>query len=234
MNKSIHFILFVYLFSVVHIVNAQEDILVESHLNEIKGMYVGGQVSTNGYGFDVSYLFSKGFSLRAGFETLDLKAKYNFDENDISYKGDLNYKTGGFFLFADLNFTKNMYLSAGALLNHFNPEIKGKAVSALQYGDISIPASDVGDFNFIISPGYKISPYGGIGLRSFLGKNKRIVTRYEIGAYYIGPPEIEIETSGLLSPTSDPAHGQKEKLEKQLQQYKLYPVLRLGVAIKLF
>jgi hypothetical protein len=50
----------------------------------------------------------------------------------------------------------------------------------------------------------------------------------------MGAPQIEIEASGLIAPTADPAHGQKEKLEQQINQYKFYPVLKMGLAIKLF
>jgi len=52
--------------------------------------------------------------------------------------------------------------------------------------------------------------------------------------YYLGAPNVEIEASGLLAPTADPVHGQKELLERQLSQYKFYPVIKINFAVKLF
>jgi hypothetical protein len=120
------------------------------------------------------------------------------------------------------------------LFNSFNPKITGYAASGLEYGDIIIPPSMVGDFEFTIEPQLKVSPYGSVGFRSFFGKNKRVVLNTELGMYYMGSPEINIEASGLLAPTADPAHGQKETLENQVEQYKFYPVLKLILAVKLF
>ena len=83
MKKTIHFILLIFIICGFQIVSAQNDINVESHFKQIKGMYVGAQISTNGYGFEASYLFNKGLDVRAGWETLNLSTAYNFVENDI-------------------------------------------------------------------------------------------------------------------------------------------------------
>ena len=197
-------------------------------------MYLGGQVSTNGWGFDVRYIFNKTITLKTGLEQLNLSTGLDFNEGDIDYDATLDYKTGGIFLMADFNYTKNLYISAGASLNSLNPQIKGVAVSELQYGDIIIPASMVGDFVFTLTPSMKISPYGGVGFRGFMGTRERVSYFIETGLYYLGAPNVEIEATGLLAPTADPAHSQKELLENQLSQYKFYPVIKFNLAIKLF
>ena len=50
----------------------------------------------------------------------------------------------------------------------------------------------------------------------------------------MGAPQVDIEATGLIAPTADPALGQEEMLEYQIEQYKFYPVLKMGIAIKLF
>lgn len=199
-----------------------------------KGLYFGGVASTNGWGAELRYLFNDKFTVKASYETLYLSSGFDFDENDISYDASVNYKTGGIFLLADYNFIRHLHISGGIVFNSFNPEIKGHSVNDLQYGDIIIPASEVGDFIFTASPELKVSPYVGLGWRSFIGKNERLVFNLGTGIYYMGPPQIEIEATGLLAPTADPSHGQKELLEKQFEQYKFYPVLKLNLAVKLF
>lgn len=197
------------------------------------GFYVGGMATTNGVGAEIKYLFRK-FTLKAGYETLALKTGFEFNEDDISYDATVNYKTGGLSLLADYNFIRHLYLSGGVVFSSFNPQVKGHSVSDVQYGDIVIPAEKVGDFSISFSPELKVSPYLGVGWRSFIGKNKRVVFSMGAGMYYMGSPQVDIEATGLLAPTADPIHGQKELLEKQLEQYKFYPVVKLNLAIKLF
>ncbi len=199
-----------------------------------KGLYVAGQLSTNGWGGDMRYVFNKAITLKLGLERLNLSKNMDYSEGGMEYDAKLNYSTGGVFLIADFNYTKNLYITAGASLNSLNPEIKGVAVSELQYGDIVIPASMVGDFTFSLTPSQRVSPYVGAGFRSFLGAKERVSFYFETGFYYIGAPNVEVEATGLLSPTADPVHGQKELLESQLSQYKFYPVIKINLAIKLF
>lgn len=214
--------------------NGQETTPQSTNNSDFHGLYAGGVASTNGWGGELKYLLTKHFTVKAGFEKLNLSYDFSFDENDIDYDATMDYLTGGIFLLADFNYTKNLYVSGGILFNSFKPELTGTAASSLEFGDISIPASEVGDFHFSLSPDLKISPYGGVGVRSFLGKRKKVALNFETGIYYMGPPQIDIEATGLLAPTADPAHQQKEIFEKQLEQYKFYPVVKLNLAVKLF
>ena len=195
---------------------------------------MGAQGSTNGWGFDARYIFNKTMTVKMAFERLYFSTNLDFSEGDIEYDANLNYKTGGISLLVDFNYTKSLYISAGGAFNSLSPEIKGVAISELQYGDITIPAEMVGDFVFTLIPSMDFSPYLGVGARGFIGKKKRIIYGFETGLYYLGAPNVEIEATGLLAPTADPVHGQKELLERQLSQYKFYPVIKINFAVKLF
>lgn len=199
-----------------------------------KGFYAGGQASTNGLGVNVKYILSQRFTFKAGYESLNVDYGFNMNENDISYDANLNIQTGGLFAQANWFYSRSLYLSAGAVASHFQPQMEGQAASDLQYGDISIPASEVGDFRFQVETALRLSPYGALGFRSFLGKSQRVSCNFETGLYYLGPPQLEIETSGLLSPTTDPVHKQVQNLEKQFEVYKYYPVVKLDIAVRLF
>ena len=234
MNKAGFFIALILLFITTINSVAQENDSLKSNNVQYKGFYIGAQASTNGWGFDARYIFNKTITVKMGFERLYYSTTLDFSEGDIEYDASLDYKTGGISLLVDFNYTKNLYISAGAALNSLNPEIKGVAVSDLQYGDITIPASMVGDFVFSLSPSMDISPYVGLGFRSFFGEKERVTFTFETGLYYLGAPKVEIEATGLLAPTADPAHGQKELLERQLSQYKFYPVIKINLAVRLF
>jgi hypothetical protein len=80
----------------------------------------------------------------------------------------------------------------------------------------------------------KISPHISAGYQAFMGKRDGVIFQFEIGMYYMGAPDLIIEADGLLAPTADPAFGQEEYLEYQFDAYKIYPVIKLGLAFKLF
>ncbi len=215
-------------------IQAQDEEKITYSLEEYKGLYLGAIGSTNGWGGEIKYLFNKRFTIRGGFETLDFTYNFDFDENEVDYNATMDYKTGGIYLLGDFNYTRNLYISAGMVFSNFNPVMTGYAASDVPYGDIMIPADMVGDFTFTFSPELQVSPYASLGARAFFGKQKRVNLGTELGCYYIGAPQIDIEATGLIAPTADPAHGQEEKLEKQINQYKFYPVFRLNLSVKLF
>lgn len=212
---------------------AQESIPEES-LKPTSGFYAGGQAATSGFGFNLRYILNERLTFKTGVETLKFNTDFEFDENEIDYVANLNYKTGGVFLLADYFYLPALYVSAGAAFNQLNPKVTGEPISGFQYGDITIPASKIGDFRIEMEPSLKISPYGGIGFRQFFGKKNQVAYNFETGLYYMGKPQIDIYADGLLAPTADPAHGKKELFEEQLQAYKFYPVIKMNVAIKLF
>lgn len=218
----------------ISVSHAQDYIPENSLKPQTTGFYTGGHASTNGLGAHIGYVAGKRFTFRTGFETLKLNRNFGFEENDISYDANLDFKTGGVFLLADFYYTKRLYLTVGGLLNSFQPSISGYATSDLQYGDITIPAKDVGTFGFLVEPGLKYSPYAGLGVRRFLGKKQKVSYSFEAGMYYMGAPKLSIETTGLLSPTGDPDHGQEEYLEDQFSAYKIYPVVKFNFAFKIF
>lgn len=198
------------------------------------GFYLGGNASTNGWGFNARYAFTNWFALKTGFEILNLSYNFDFDENGIDYSADLDYQTGGILLLGDFSYTKNLFISTGIIFSSFNPRIQGVAVDDYQLGDITIPAEDIGAFDMKIEPGLKVSPYIGAGFQAFMGREKRLTFNFETGLYYMGAPEMKIESDGLLSPTSDPALGQAEYLSDQLSAYKIYPVIKLNLGYRIF
>jgi hypothetical protein len=213
---------------------AQEAEAFEYTIEKQNSLAIGGHASTNGLGANIIYSFNDKLAIRTGFEQLKFNFDFNFDENDISYDANFNYKTGSISLLVDYYLFRSVYLTGGVGFSSFNPYIKGEASSSWKYGDIYIPPEDIGKFSFSVEPSMKISPYAGIGFGRNIGLNKRIAVNFEMGAFYLGSPDITINATGLLAPTSDPAHGQKNLFEKQLESYRFYPVLKFGISVKLF
>jgi len=172
-------------------------------------------------------------SLRLGYEQLNLNRDFTFEEESVDYDATANYKTGTFSLLLNYNLFKYLFVSAGAGWNMFDAVIDGKAADYLQFGDIQIPKEKIGTFNFQINPTVKISPYAGIGFGHTLGVNKKVGFAFELGGYYQGSPDITIASTGLLSPTSNPDQQHEARLEKQISQYTIYPVLKLSLSYRI-
>jgi len=191
------------------------------------------KASTNGLGGDIVYNFHKRMSIRLGYEKLGYNTTVNFEEQDISYDAVIDFATGSTSLLYDLYLARGIFVTAGAGLNLFHVDVDGSAASAMPFGDIEISPEMIGDFDIMVDPSNKISPYVGIGFGRTLGLRKKLSAAFEIGGFYQGPIDLTIDATGLLTPTSNPAHKQAEKLEHQFDQYKWWPVLKLSISYRI-
>jgi len=198
-----------------------------------KGVGIALKSSTNGIGGDVVFNFHPRMNVRLGYEKLHLKTDFTFTEEKVDYDATANYSAGSLSLLFDYYLWKHLFLCAGAGWNMFQGTVDGKAASGLQYGDIQIPKEKIGTFDFQIDPSLKISPYFGIGFGRTLGLKKKVAFAFEIGGYYQGSPDLTIASTGLLSPTSNPDQQHEARLEKQISQYSVYPVLKFSLSYKI-
>ncbi len=197
------------------------------------GVGLALKASTNGIGGDAVYNFHKRMSLRLGFETLGYKTDFPFEEQGINYLANAQFKAGSVSLLFDYYLINYLFVSAGVGYNLFQVQVDGHAAGSLQFGDIQIPSEKIGTFGFVVDPAMKISPYLGIGFGRTLGLKRKLGAAFELGGFYQGSPQISIVSDGLLSPTSNPDQGQAGRLETQVSQYSIYPVLKLSVSYKI-
>ncbi len=197
------------------------------------GLGIAAKSSTNGFGGDAVFNFNRKMSLRLGFEKLALASDFSFEEESVEYDANVDYETGSLSLLFDYYLAKRFFITAGAGYNMFHAVIEGKAASSMQYGDIQISKDKIGDFNFQIDPTMQISPYAGIGFGRTLGLKKKVGFSFEMGGFYQGSPDFTIASTGLLSPTSNPDQAHEARLEKQVNQYTVYPVLKFSLSYKI-
>jgi hypothetical protein len=197
------------------------------------GLGIALKASTNGIGGDAVYQFHPKMSIRLGFETLGFQRDFTFDEDGVDYLANLQYKTGSLSLLFDYHLARGVFIAAGAGWNLFKVQVDGQSNGPMQFGDIQIGQSQIGHFDFTFVPALKVSPYLGIGFGHLLGISKRVGFAFEIGGIYQGSPKIDITSTGLLSPTSNPDQGQATRLEKQISQYSVYPVMKLSLSYKI-
>lgn len=207
--------------------------MVLSQENLYPGIGVGLKASTNGFGGDIVLGLHQNLNLRVGGEMLRYETDITFKEDDIEYDAFVEARIGSISLLVDYVPANWFFISAGAGYNLFHGDVNGKAASGMPFGDITIPKERIGTFEFDLDPGLKISPYLGIGFGTVYNRQKRVGFAFELGSFYQGPTDIGIESDGLLSPTSNPDHGQESRLERQIDQYYLYPVLRFNLSVRI-
>jgi len=190
--------------------------------------------STMGVGGDVVFQFHEKMTVRLGYDAFNRDFPLSFEEQDITYDANVNFKTGSVTALYDYYLLKYIFVSAGLGLNNFHVNAIGAAKDDLPYGDITIPAEKIGNFEFDIEPSMRISPYLGLGFGRTLGKEKKLGFGFELGAYYMGSPDITIVSSGLIAPTSNPDQGQEALFEKQFSQYNMYPVMKFSLSYKIY
>ncbi|MDD4644992.1 MAG: hypothetical protein PHY99_03290 [Bacteroidales bacterium] len=197
------------------------------------GVGLAVKASTNGIGIDAVYGFYKNMHVRLGFEKLGFNKDFSFDQDEVTYDATADFKTGSISLLFDYQIARSFFVTAGAGWNLFNVDVDGKAASSLQFGDVMVSPDKIGTFCFVADPSLKVSPYLGIGFGRTLGSLKNLACAFEIGGFYQGSTDLTITADGLLSPTANPDQKQAEKLEGQISQYNIYPVLKFSISYKI-
>ncbi|MBN1769420.1 MAG: hypothetical protein JW842_13020 [Prolixibacteraceae bacterium] len=197
-----------------------------------KGIGISIKSSNMGIGSDVIFQFHKRMSARVGFDHFAYNHNRSIEQSDVTYDGNARIKLGSITALYDYFILPSMYLTGGFAYNRMNINFSGEAASNYSMGELEIPAEKIGRFEFDLKPGLTISPYFGIGFGNALGP-KLIGFNFEIGTYYHGRPNININASGLTSPTANPAHEQEKLMESQIDQYVLYPIVRGSISFKI-
>ena len=118
-------------------------------------------------------------------------------------------------------------VSIGAVYNGIEGNGLIAPLEPVEAGGRSYSPAEVGDLALDIRPGSSLSPYAGIGFGNAIGQ--RVAFLVDIGALHLGAPEVEIDASQMLAPMEREA----AQIEENLDWIQFYPVLSLGLSIRL-
>lgn len=76
----------------------------------------------------------------------------------------------------------------------------------------------------------KIAPYIGIGFGNPTAGDRGLGFTFDIGTIYQGAPNVDLEATGLISPSASPE--QEQTIEDNLSWFKWYPVVSFGLTYK--
>ena len=198
------------------------------------------RAGTLGPGVQIAYEASPRLQVRLSGEYATFSQSDELDDEDISVSFDGEATVGALGAIVDFHPFNNFFrLSGGVTLNLF--EVKGSGIPTESYcfgnedvggacdGKLFTPER-MGSFGATVSHPTKVAPYLGLGLGRVAGQ-KRVGFLFDAGALYTGSPEIDLEATGILSPTADPE--QEAGLNEGLESFQWYPVVSLGIAIRI-
>ncbi|MEZ4483435.1 MAG: hypothetical protein R2864_02175 [Syntrophotaleaceae bacterium] len=193
---------------------------------------LGIKASTLGAGAEATVGLCPSINLRAGANAFS----FDFDANTSDIDYDVEADLLSFPVILDLHPFKEsgFRISAGVLINKNKADAEGSSQSSYTIGDTVYTPEELGsltgkiDFN-------SLAPYVGIGWGNAVGKDKRWSFSCDFGVVFQGDPKIDLVANGTLA--SDPNFQddlarEKKELEDELDDYKYYPLISLGITYK--
>lgn len=204
--------------------SAQEDVKFFDHLS------VALNVSTAGPGLELATPINEHFALRAGFNVLPFSFPYDYNSGDLSLNVKAKVKLLNGNVLADwFPFEKApFHLTAGLFLGNTEINAAGHSTEAFELGGWLIQPDEMGNIDVKIK-GAPVKPYLGLGYGRSI-PNSRFGFKVELGTMYHGSPKVTAGATGMISDTA----GEAQKVQDNLKDYYLYPVLSFQLVYKIF
>ena len=248
---------------------------------------ISAKASTNGFGADIYYRPMEKLAIKAGAEYFSLNIKnktlqsyvgesVNFTipnprGTDLTFSSEGKFKTGALSLAVGYQPLKLFYFTAGIGKYLFNSEVIGTPLSDIIFDEREIPGlgsispriskEDIGLVNVKIKPSNSFIPYLGIGLGSYVPRNKNVSFALELGAYYVGSFKVEAnipqgftvdnieygtsfteeqldkinsEFNSVITNLNNKVGKIVDDINKEIEPYKFHPVLKLTIGFRAF
>lgn len=191
---------------------------------------VGLEGGTTGLGASVWLTASKQFTINGGFGSFDTDEEYSTD--GVDYEGNVDLSNG----FATLNWHPgggNFHLSAGVVFTDNAVRVVGSPQEGTTYelDGTEYPASLVGTITGDVTWEKSTAPYFGLGF-SKRPQGKGWGAYINAGVMESGSAVARLEATGAIS--SQPSfqedlRAEEQELNDELDEFDLYPVVRVGV-----
>jgi len=193
---------------------------------------VGAVAGTLGVGGQVSYAWTERVQTRVMVAGASADVDFDADGgSDLEYSGNVDLLHGA--LLVDYHpFGGVFRLTGGVMLN--DDKIDGSATCEQL-------ACDLGDNEGILVRGDRldatarydsVSPYVGIGWGKSPGAEGGLGFSADIGVFYLGDPDVNVELRGASSTNPvvrDAVEEEQDGIQEDLDKLPLYPVVMLGV-----
>lgn len=206
-------------------------LLVSPFMVQAKDFSTNIKVGTLGVGVEGEYSFNEYLGARVGANYF--KYSYDSTKDNINYDFKLGLKTVA--ALVDLHpFKGSFRVSTGAFYNGSNLDATAISSATYDIGGHTYTGAELGtltgtaDFK-------KIAPYLGLGWDTSFGKKSGFGFVFDVGAVFQGSLTAKLSANGPIA--SDPTFQQdlaieEAKLQDDLDKFKVYPLVSLGVSYR--
>lgn len=200
---------------------------------------IAATVGTLGPGVQVAFKTTQKLNVRVGGSYFAVGVNDEIDD-EVDVRLDGNARVGAFSALADYHvFSNSFRVSAGARINLFKVDGDGVPVEPYCFGDeVDGVCQDklfqperLGTLGGTVKYANPVQPYLGLGFGNLGRGDSRVTVMFDLGVIYTGSPEIELEATGLLSPTAN--EEQEADLNEGLESFVLYPVFSFGIGVRI-
>ena len=190
------------------------------------GFGLGVKAGTLGFGVEGTFGLSESVNLRAGVNSYSVTG----DEtaSDIRYDGKLELRTLALLL--DWHpFAGTFRLTAGLMKNDNALRLTATPTASQTIGGTPYTPAQIGTLSGDVT--FKsTAPYAGIGWGN-AARRGRFGGVFEIGAMFQGKPKVSLRASGGLVSQAD-LNSEAQLAEADLDDFKIYPVISLGLSFR--
>lgn len=182
-----------------------------------------GKMGTMGYGIEITKSIFQSVNLRGGVNVFNYNTDKLMGEEDFDV--NFNLKLFSFSLLLDYYLVSGVYFTGGLVLNQNEFAIKFRTSKSYQIGELYYSPEELGKVSGMISFD-KTAGYLGIGFGNPVCQQKSFGLVLDIGALFQNSPKVEMSGDGMIEPTTE----QQPIIEENLEEYKIYPVISLGIS----
>lgn len=196
---------------------------------------LAARVGTNGLGAEVGWGLGSVLGLRANY--LGGSVDRDEVESNIRYEGTFKLANGALLL--DLHpFAGTFRLSGGLVYNDNKLDATGRGESGtIEINGVNYPAAAVGSLQAAVRWD-KASPYLGLGWGTRPQAGAGLYLSADIGAFYMKPTATLTGSCGSALPAfactqlQSDIRAEEQQFRDEVNRYKLYPVLSVGVGYR--
>lgn len=183
-----------------------------------------------GIGLEVARDLHPRVSVRGGLGAIPGQAfDLTLEDDQVDMGFDVEAGLGTFHLMADfLPLGPRVRLSAGLIHNSLSLDALGTPLNAYEVGNRIFNPDELGSMRAEAEYGRRLAPYLGVGLGS-LTTGRRVGVVLDAGVAFSGPLSVDLEATGMLSPSVN----QEVVIQEALDGVRIFPALSLGLAVRL-
>src|SRR5687768_3231180 len=198
------------------------------------GLAVSGRASTLGLGAELTAGLTSKVNVRVGGNLFDYGRSFTQDDND---RFDLDFELRSVSGILDWHPSGGGFrLSGGVIGNGNQARLVAQAAGATyEIGNGRYAVSDVGVLTGTATVG-NVAGYAGIGFGNAVAGNKRIGLVLDLGVAFQGSPEVTLRAAGpIAGDAAFQADLTREEAEfnDDARRFRYYPVISLGISVKL-